>query len=75
MGPTGGDNGWERWRGEINARLEDTEESLKALWRFKEQSERDIAILKTKMIFFSAVAAALGAMLPGAVSAFFKGGP
>lgn len=71
MVPTGG-NGWERWRGEIDARLDDSEESLRALWRFKEEAERKIVAMETKIVFFAAIAAALGAMLPGALAAVLK---
>ena len=72
MGPTGTDNGWERWRGEIDARLDDAEDAVRSLHRFKEDAEKRIVAMETKMIFFAAMAAALGAMLPNAFAAVLK---
>lgn len=65
-------NGWERWRGGADAKFNDLENSMKALLRFKEDGERRISILETKMVVFAALAAAIGAMLPGVVSAIVK---
>jgi hypothetical protein len=65
-------NGWERWRGKIDSRLDDAEDSVKSLWNFKESADRRIAVMETKMVIFAAIAAALGAMLPGVVQAIFK---
>jgi len=58
--------GW--WQGGTDARLKILEENVRSLTTFKEEASREITILKTKLVIFSAIAAALGAMIPGAVA-------
>jgi len=60
------------WRGNMEARMDDAEESVRVLWQFKEAADRQIAVMETKLVIFSAIAAALGAMIPGAVAALLK---
>jgi hypothetical protein len=62
--------GW--WRGSMEARLEDAEESVKELWRFKSDAEKRIVAMETKMVVFAAIAAAGGAFAADAIAAIFK---
>jgi len=59
--------GW--WQGGTDARIKALEEDVRSLTTFKEEASREITVLKTKLVIFSAIAAALGAMIPGAVAA------
>jgi len=56
------------WRGDTQARIKGLEDDVRGLLAFKEEASREITILKTKLVIFSAIAAALGAMIPGAVA-------
>lgn len=56
----------------MEARVEDVEEAMKELWRFKSDAEKRIVAMETKMVVFAALAAALGSLLPSIVSAMFK---
>ncbi len=58
--------GW--WQGSTDSRLRNLEEDVRFLVAFKEDASREITVLKTKLVIFSAIAAALGAMIPGAVA-------
>jgi hypothetical protein len=72
MDRNGDGNGWQRWRGQIDSRLDDAEDSVRDLWKFKENADRRIAVMETKMVVLAAIAAAIGAMLPGVVQAIVK---
>lgn len=71
MEPYGGKE-HERWRGQIDARIDDLEDGMKDLWRFKDEARNDIAVLKTKIIIFSAIGAVLGGIAANLVAAAFK---
>jgi hypothetical protein len=83
MAPSPDDHKWEIRCGQHEARLNGVEDDVKALfvWREKYESavqDRHIAIIErlksveTKLVFFTAVAAAAGSLLPSLVSAMFK---
>ena len=67
-------NGWERWRGETEARLDDNERQVRALWAWKDRHEQEVdvikqsllqrlSVLETKVAGFAAIGAAGGATL------------
>ena len=70
--PQTGDRDPGFWRGNMEARMIDAEESVAALWKFRQEADKRIAVMETKMVVFAALAAAIGAMLPGFVSAVIK---
>ncbi len=63
MSPPNFDNGWERWRGEIHSRVTGTEMDVEALLEFKQDAEKRIASMETKIVVFTAIAAGLGSVL------------
>ena len=64
-------DGWERWRGETDARLDVTETSIAELWKWCRTHEHDVsrmksdilqrlAVVETKVAVYAATGAALG---------------
>jgi len=83
MAPSPNDPGWERWCGQHEARITGIEDDVKAIFHWREKHESDIqsrhlAIMErltsveTKLIFFAAIAAALGSMIPTVLAAALK---
>jgi len=83
MSPSPGDPGWERWCGQHEARITGIEEDVKSIFHWREKFESDtqarhtalierITSVETKLIFFAALAAALGSMIPSVVAAMLK---
>lgn len=71
MAPNPGDDpGW--WRGHTEARIDDVEDSVKELWKFKSDAEKRIVAMETKMVVFAALAAAVGAFAADAIAAILK---
>ena len=78
-----GENSWERWRGEHEARVSSMEDDVQNLWRWRAEHEAEAAnkyqrilerltSVETKLVFFAAMAAAIGAMMPGVLAAIAK---
>jgi hypothetical protein len=83
MAPSPDDHGWERWCGQHEARIGGIEDDVKALFLWREKFEGEaqrnhvsvierLKSVETKLVFFTAVAAAAGSLLPSLVSAMFK---
>mgnify|MGYP001320327193 CR=1 FL=1 len=83
MAPDTDDHGWERRCGEHGIRLERTEDDVRTLFTWKDHHEADsqrrhltimerLTSVETKLIFFAAIAAALGSMLPNVFAALIK---
>ena len=83
MAPGPNEPGWDRWCGQHEARIDGIEDDLKAFWEWKEHHESDsqrrhlrvmerLTSVETKLIFFAAIAAAIGSMLPGVFAAIVK---
>lgn len=77
--PLSDDSSWERRCGEHDARLSGVEDSVKTLFaRDAEAQNRYVKIMErltsveTKLVFFTAIAAAAGSLLPSIVSAVLK---
>ena len=67
-------NGWERWRGTTDARLEDIEAQVEGLWHWRNDHEREVGVIKqsiferltrleTKVAGFAALGAAAGTVV------------
>lgn len=74
---------WERWCGQHEARIDGIEDDMKALFHWREQHEAEgqrkyvsimerLTSVETKLVFFAAIAAALGSMIPGVFAAIVK---
>jgi hypothetical protein len=71
--------GLDNWLGRTDERLEDAEDQLDKLWekvaeseeRHQRTGERLVSV-ETKLIFFAAIAAAVGGMIPSALAALLK---
>lgn len=83
MAPLPNDPGWERWCGQHEARITGIEDDVKAIFHWREKFEADamsrhtsimerLTSVETKLVFFAAMAAALGSMIPSVVAAVLK---
>ena len=77
------DQAWERWCGQHEARIDGLEDDMKAISNWRDQHEESaqrkyvsiterLTSVETKLIFFAAIAAAIGSMLPGVFAAIVK---
>jgi hypothetical protein len=83
MAPSPNDPGWERWCGQHEARITGIEDDVKALFHWRDAHEAEeqrkytaiverLTSVETKLIFFAAIAAAVGSMLPNVLAAVLK---